>query len=348
MAVQSLAVKYRPSVFEDVTEQGAVITILRNQLETNTVNHAYLFAGPAGCGKTSMARIFAKEINNGHGNPIEIDAASHNSVDDVRSLIQQAKTQSIDSEYKIFILDEVHALSNNAWQAMLKLIEEPPAKSIFIFCTTDPQKIPKTILSRVQRYDFQRISQQGIVDRLAYILGQENLRARGSQEEAIAYIAKIADGHLRDAITMMDKSLSYSDDLTIENVITVLGVVDYEQMFDITDAILHADVHIVLDIINKFYMSGKDIKQFVRSYLDFILDVCKYGLLEGRTESQSMSYIKIPKLYGDRLATFSDRDIEQCVHLLDTLVKLNAEIKWNTSPKELVESVLVLESVKEV
>ena len=171
---KSLAVKYRPHDWSSVVEQSSTKIILQQQLESGEVKNAYLFCGPAGCGKTTCARIFAHDINKGEGNPIELDGASNNGVDDVRNIIQQAKTKSINSEYKIFIIDECHALSNSAWQAMLKIIEEPPAKSIFIFCTTDPQKIPKTILSRVQRYDFQRVSQEGIVQRLLYILECEN------------------------------------------------------------------------------------------------------------------------------------------------------------------------------
>lgn len=171
---KALAIKYRPKCWEDVVEQGSTKIILQQQLDSNEVKNAYLFCGPAGCGKTTCARIFANDINKGEGNPIELDAASNNGVDDVREIIQQAKTKSLTSEYKIFIIDECHALSNSAWQAMLKIIEEPPAKSIFIFCTTNPERIPKTILSRVQRYDFNRISTEGIINRLKYILEQEN------------------------------------------------------------------------------------------------------------------------------------------------------------------------------
>lgn len=173
-AIKSLAIKYRPHDWASVTEQSSTKLILQQQLDSGEVKNAYLFCGPAGCGKTTCARIFANDINKGEGNPIELDAASNNGVDDVREIIQQAKTKSLDSEYKIFIIDECHALSNSAWQAMLKIIEEPPAKSIFIFCTTNPERIPKTILSRVQRYDFNRISTEGIINRLQYILEQEN------------------------------------------------------------------------------------------------------------------------------------------------------------------------------
>lgn len=173
---KALAIKYRPKTWDDVCEQEAIKVILKNQIETNTVKHGYLFCGPAGCGKTTAARIFANEINHGQGNPIELDAASNNSVEDIRRMIEQAQTQSLDSEYKVFILDEVHSLSSQAWQAFLKTLEEPPVKSIFIMCTTDPERVPKTILSRSQRYNFQKISADGIVSRLLHILEMEGYK----------------------------------------------------------------------------------------------------------------------------------------------------------------------------
>ena len=172
----SLATKYRPKTFDDVCEQDSVKVILKQQLESGEIQHAYLYVGSAGCGKTTCARIFSNEANKGRGNPIEIDAASNNSVDDVRNIIQQAKVKSMDSDYRIFILDECHMLSNSAWNAMLKLLEEPPKTAVFIMCTTDPQRIPRTILSRVQRFQFSRISQEGIVSRLCNILENEGYR----------------------------------------------------------------------------------------------------------------------------------------------------------------------------
>ena len=152
--MEALAVKYRPKTFEDVVSQNAIIRILRKQIELKQFKNCYLFCGASGCGKTTVARIFANAINQGNGNPIEIDAASNNGVDNVRQLIKTASERSLDSEYKIIIIDECHALTTQAWQAFLKCIEEPPMYTIFIFCTTDPQKIPTTIINRTMRFNF--------------------------------------------------------------------------------------------------------------------------------------------------------------------------------------------------
>ena len=343
MAIKSLAIKYRPSTFEDVVEQGSIITILRQQLETGTTKNAYLFCGGAGTGKTTCARIFANEINKHQGNPIEQDAASNNSVEDARELIQQAKTKSLDSEYKVFIVDECHMLSTAAWNALLKLIEEPPAKSIFIFCTTDPQKIPKTILSRVQRYDFQRISQQGIFKRLAYIIELENEETADKsidihyQDETIEYIAKIADGGMRDAITMMDKCLSYSNNLTMENVVKALGLNDYDIMFRLNTAIVENKGSDIIDIVESVHQAGKDLKIFMRSYMQFLLDVCKYHLLG------DFKYVNIPNIYADELDSDGEYEKDKLRDLLPKIIKLNSEIKWDTSPKYMIEATLLLE-----
>lgn len=339
MATQTLAVKYRPSTWEEVIEQGSTVTILKQQLERNEVKNAYLFCGPAGCGKTTCARIFATDINGGQGNPIELDAASNNSVDDVREIIQQAKTKSLDSEYKIFILDECHALSNSAWQAMLKLIEEPPAKSIFIFCTTDPQKIPKTILSRVQRYDFHRISQQGIVKRLNAILNNEmeNMPKLVIRIDALEYIAKIADGGMRDAITLMDKCLAYSDELTIETVAEVCGAVKYDALIRLTDSILNRDAKEVISQIEMMYADGKDLKLFVKDYMLFLLDVQKYFL------GPLWRYMTIPKIdsYERWFKSLTDSDASVLRELLSTAVNLDADIKYSATPKYDIEAVLL-------
>ena len=337
MAIKTLAIKYRPTKWQDVVEQTAIKKILQRQLDTGSTKNAYLFCGGAGTGKTTSARIFANEINEHKGNPIEMDAASNNSVEDVRDIIQQAKTRSLDSEYKVFIIDECHSLSNTAWQAMLKLIEEPPAKSIFIFCTTDPQKIPKTILSRVQRYDFQRISQQGIVDRLSAILMAEY----GAQcsEDSLEYIAKLAGGGMRDAITLLDKSLSYSTNLSLSNIIKALGTVDYDVMWKLTFAICDGDKKKLISIIEEVHQSGKDLKQFIKLLMNFLLDICKYEC------TRKFDYLQMPKTKEnvDIFSEMFEEDYTKCRKLLDTVIRLNADIKWDTSPKAMIEAVLLLE-----
>lgn len=347
MAIKSLAVKYRPTTFDDVTEQGSVKIILQEQIDTGTIKNGYLFCGSAGTGKTTCARIFANEINNGQGNPIEMDAASNNSVEDIRNVIAQAQTKSLDSEYKIFIIDEAHALSNSAWQAMLKTLEEPPLKSIFIFCTTDPQKIPKTILSRVQRYDFQRISQKGIVQRLDWILAQEvkegNLPEGDHQDlDAVEYIAKLAEGGMRDAITLMDKCLSYSTELTVDNVVKALGVADYDIMFSILDDTIEHRSDKMLAQIDSVYRSGIDMKQFIKTFTEFTLDVCKYCLI------QNFDTIKIPNTYEGILKQYGDYESLVCREFLKVLIKLNADIKWETNPKSIIEATFYIFSSDEV
>ena len=333
----SLAVKYRPATFDSVVGQEEVRKILQNQLETNTIQNAYLFCGGAGTGKTTCARIFANEINKGQGSPIELDAASHNSVDDVRDIIVQAQTASLDSEYKVFILDEVHMLSTSAWNAMLKLLEEPPKKSVFILATTDPQKIPATILSRVQRYNFQRISQQGIVDRLNYILDAEGYDEPYEKDDeipfALEYIAKVADGGMRDAITMLDKCLAYSKELTIDSVVKALGLADYDVMFNLLDSIINRNAGKVTEIIDSIHRSGKDLKVFIKTFTTFVTDVCVYQ------STGNYTCIQIPQTYD--LSKYDGTDKTR--HLLTVLIKLGFELRWETTPKSLIEGVLLLE-----
>lgn len=334
---QALAIKYRPKTWDDVTEQGAVRAILQNQIETDTIKHGYLFCGPAGCGKTTAARIFANEINKGQGQPIELDAASNNSVDDIRRITEQAQTKSLDSEYKVFILDEVHSLSNQAWQAFLKTLEEPPAKAIFIMCTTDPQKVPATILSRAQRYNFQKISTEGILKRLLYICDKEAVDTYGSvDEKAIEYIAKLAEGGMRDAITLLDKCLSFSPELTVDNVVKALGVADYETMIKLNDAFFNNNVADMIQIVDDVYKSGVDLKQFVRNYFEFILDANILAVTGNK------SVVKIPEIYLDELRKYGDGEWEICDNLLNELVKLNNSIKYEQSPKAVIIATFVL------
>lgn len=338
---KSLAVKYRPKNFSDVVEQGSTVAILTNQINTHSIKSAYLFCGGAGTGKTTCARIFANEINHGKGEPIELDAASNNSVDDIRRLTTDAETKSLYSEYKVFIIDECHSLSNSAWQAMLKTLEEPPAKSIFIFCTTNPEKIPATILSRVQRYNFQRISQKGVLERLEYIVDQECIDCPSI--EPLKYIAKIADGGMRDAITLLDKCTSYSNTITMDTVVEALGVVDYDTMFALVKALVKdGSEEKSIEIINKVYADGKDVKVFIKDFFEFVLDMNIFSV------TRNFDYVKIPNEWEDTLSSYFDdvHIVNRVTDLLNDLVKLNASIKWEQNAKAVViaDFILFIES----
>lgn len=332
MAKLSLAVKYRPTCFDDLTEQVAVQKILTNQINTGTYQHAYLFSGPAGTGKTTSARIFAKMLNDGVGITIEIDAASNSGVDNIRAVIEDSRKMPLDSKYKIYIIDECHSLSSGAWQALLKLLEEPSMYSIFILCTTDPQKIPGTILSRVQRYQFNKISAQGIVDRLCTICDKENIDV--FEQSAIEYIAKTANGGMRDAITLMDKCLSYNNHLTISNVLTALGVQDYNTLFDFVTKLLKKD-NTALEIIDNVYKSGQDLKQFIKSVLKFSLDIYKYAVFK------NISYTSLPDT-ADILNNLSNiKDVEKIVDIINLLIKIDTAIKWESDPYTMTEILIV-------
>lgn len=344
MAKQTLAVKYRPKSFDDVVEQQAIKDILTDQIKTGTFQHSYLFCGPAGCGKTTAARIFANDINGGKGNPIEVDAASNNGVDNVREIIDGARRKSLDSDYKVYIIDECHMLSTGAWNAMLKLLEEPPKTTVFIMCTTDPQKIPATILSRVQRYNFSKISLENIMTRLKNIVAWESAELEHEAgivdsftytDEAIQYVAKLADGGMRDAITMLDKCLSLDPELTIESVVAALGTVDYNDHFDL---LFHMENHNKMaasKLIEDIYNSGKDLKQFVKQFQYFVLDVCKYLMF------RDFKYVSIPALpeYKGRL---EDEDYDMALNVLEWVRQLNADIKWESNPKAIVQTAIVL------
>lgn len=340
MAKITLAVKYRPKSFDDVVEQSAIKDILEEQIRTNSFKHAYLFCGPAGCGKTTAARIFANDMNEGKGNPIEVDAASNNGVDNIREIIESARKKALDSDYKVYIIDECHMLSTGAWNAMLKLLEEPPKTTIFIMCTTDPQKIPATILSRVQRYDFSKISLPSIIDRLKYILDEENDTAevQGAfqyDEEAIQYIAKLADGGMRDAITMLDKCVSLSPEITTQNVVRALGTVDYGVHFDLLMRLTTGDRVGAVEAVEKVYQAGKDLKQFIKQFQYFVVDVCKFKMFS------SFQYVNIPELPEYRQG-MEDEDLELVVKVLDWVRQLNSDIKWESNPKAIIETSVML------
>lgn len=349
MAKEALAIKYRPHSFNDMTEQSAIKDILENQIKTKTFQHGYLFTGPAGTGKTTSARIFANMINDGKGNPIEVDAAGDSGVDNIRQIIEDAKRKPLDAEYKIFIVDECHSLSNGAWQALLKTLEEPPKFTIFIFCTTDPQKVPATILSRVQRYNFQKISNEGIVERLEHICLTENSQDVNDPNltdigdiirypEALEYIAKVCNGGMRDAITLLDKCLSLSHDLTLENVLKTIGAEDYSTFITFLSALKEKEKEISIKVVEDVYNAGKDVKQFMKDFTKFVLEVGKYKLYK------NFNYISLPNTLENELEQLID---DSLFDIMDFVVSLNNQIKWDNDPKTLIELSILIYCGKE-
>ena len=339
MAKKPLAIKFRPQSFDDLTEQTTIKDILTNQIETNTFQHAYLFTGPAGTGKTTSARIFANMLNKGEKSDIiEIDAASNSGVDKIRTVIDDSKKRSIISEYKVYIVDECHSLSNEAWQAMLKLLEESPKYSVFILCTTDPQKIPNTIMSRVQRYQFNKISVSGIVKRLEYILQAEGYKLNGSDKsyskEAVEYIAKLASGGMRSAITLMDKCLSLDNNLTLENVLNVVGTGSYDTFFNMLEGLID-DTEIPVKTIDETFEAGKDVKIFMKDFAKFVLEVEKYSIYN------SFEHITIPQIYEEQLKSIVDKS-SSLPDILELVFNINNQVKWDNDPKTLIELMLLI------
>ncbi len=290
MSYIALYRKWRPDHFDEVKGQEAIVRTLRNQILYDRIAHAYLFCGTRGTGKTSIAKLFAKSVNcqnPQNGNPcnlcdscksinsgssfdvLEIDAASNNGVDHIREIREQVQYPPVHGRYKIYIIDEVHMLSSGAFNALLKTLEEPPSYVIFILATTEKHKIPVTILSRCQKYDFKRISVDTISEHLQELMVKEEIPA---EPKAIRYIARAADGSMRDALSLLDQCISFylGETLTYENVLEVLGTVDNEIFKRLMDSIMKEDTIEVLHIIDEIINQGRELSQFLSDFLWYL------------------------------------------------------------------------------
>ena len=286
MSYTALYRKFRPAAFEDVKGQDHIITTLQNQIKANRIGHAYLFCGTRGTGKTTVAKIFAKAVNCEHpvdGSPcgecemcrsiaagtsmnvIEIDAASNNGVDNIREIREEVTYRPTEGRYKVYIIDEVHMLSIGAFNALLKTLEEPPEYVIFILATTEVHKIPITILSRCQHYDFKRISIETITDRMKELMEVEHVDV---EEKALRYIAKAADGSMRDALSLLDQCIAFylGQKLTYDNVLEVLGAVDTDVFSRLLRKTIARDVAGVLDIVEELIMQGRELTQLAADF----------------------------------------------------------------------------------
>ena len=286
MSYTALYRKFRPDNFADVKGQDHIVTTLTNQINASRIGHAYLFCGTRGTGKTTVAKILAKAVNCQHpvnGSPcnecemcraiqagtsmnvIEIDAASNNGVDNIREIREEVTYRPTEGNYKVYIIDEVHMLSTGAFNALLKTLEEPPSYVIFILATTEAHKIPITILSRCQRYDFHRISIDTIADRLTELLHAEGVEA---EEKAVRYVAKAGDGSMRDALSLLDQCIAFylGQTLTYDKVLEVLGAVDTEVFSKLLRKVLTGDVTAAIRILEELIVGGRELSQFVGDF----------------------------------------------------------------------------------
>ena len=280
---QALYRKYRPQTFNDIVGQNHIVSVLKNAIDKNQISHAYLFYGSRGTGKTSIAKIFANEVN---GNEIyqkenvdiiEIDAASNNGVDEVRDIKEAIKFLPTEGKYKVYIIDEVHMLTTAAFNALLKTLEEPPAHVIFILATTEIHKIPATILSRCQRFEFKNLSQEQLIDRLKYIANEENLVI---EDEAIEKIATLAKGGLRDAISILDQVSNYSEKITLGHILEVTSSISEDDILEFYKGLLQGDVTKSLLKYNEFVVQAKDTKLLLNDLINVTRDIVVYKNLK--------------------------------------------------------------------
>ena len=343
---------YRPKNFSDVIGQEHIVRTLKNQIENNNVGHAYLFCGTRGTGKTSTAKIFSRAVNctNLHNDEpcnecencreiledktmdvVEIDAALNNSVDDIRELRENVKYSPAKAKYKVYIIDEVHMLSQGAFNALLKTLEEPPSYVIFILATTEPHKIPATILSRCQRFDFKRVTVKDISSRMRYICEKEGIEA---DEKALNLIARNSQGALRDALSILDQCISFEGNkISYNDVIELLGSVNIEQLFDLAESVIKEDTRKSLQILNDFIIWGKDVRNLVNDLIDHFrnLMVCKIS-------NDLDEIISLPEETIDLLKQQAETiDTNNLIRILNILSETQDGMKISSNPRVLME-----------
>lgn len=357
MSYTALYRKWRPATFDEVKGQDHIVTTLKNQIKNDRIGHAYLFCGTRGTGKTSVAKIFAKAVNCANpvdGNPcgecevcravaagasmnvIEIDAASNNGVDNIREIKEEVAYPPTQGRFKVYIIDEVHMLSIGAFNALLKTLEEPPAYVIFILATTEAHKIPITILSRCQRYDFKRISIDTISSRLSELMKAEGITA---DERALRYVAKAADGSMRDALSLLDQCLAFymGQELKYENVLDVLGAVDTEVFSDFFRGVIEGDVIGLIHKLERIIIDGRDLSQFVNDFTWYLRNLMLLQSAADASDVLEMSEENIKILKEDAALT----DLNGIMRYIRVFSELSGQLKNSSQKRVMVEVALI-------
>ena len=357
MSYTALYRKFRPSEFDDVKGQDHIVTTLKNQIKADRIGHAYLFCGTRGTGKTTIAKIFAKAVNCEHtvdGSPcgecemcraiasgasmnvIEIDAASNNGVDNIREIREEVAYRPTEGKYKVYIIDEVHMLSIGAFNALLKTLEEPPEYVIFILATTEAHKIPITILSRCQRYDFKRISIDTIADRLRELMLEEKVDV---EEKAIRYVAKMADGSMRDALSLLDQCIAFylGQKLTYDHVLEVLGAVDTDVFSRLLRQILKRDVPAVLKSVEELVMQGRELTQMVNDFTWYLRNLLLAKTSDNMEEVLDVSTENLQQLKEEAEMI----EVDVLLRYIRIFSDLSNQIKYAVQKRILLEVTLI-------
>jgi len=357
MSYTALYRKFRPQDFEDVKGQEHIVTTLKNQIKADRIGHAYLFCGTRGTGKTTIAKILARAVNCEHpvdGSPcntcktcraimegtsmnvIEIDAASNNGVDNIREIREEVAYRPTEGRYKVYIIDEVHMLSTGAFNALLKTLEEPPSYVIFILATTEAHKIPITILSRCQRYDFRRITVDTIADRLTELMNKEG---NDVEEKAIRYIAKAADGSMRDALSLLDQCIAFylGEKLTYEKVLENLGAVDTDIFSGLLRKILRQDTAGAVKTLEEIILQGKEMGQFVTDFTWYLRNLLLIGSSEHPEDAVDVSAENLEKMKEESTMM----DAETLMRYIRIFSELSNQIKYASQKRVLVEIALI-------